>query len=116
MKAKDLLDENEQALILFTDGTEFDIEDDKTGLTGKWKVNPERVPDRIIIYFRDSSAKDGTVYSAINTGVAPSEIDGRHFIFLANIENVGSTDLDWVEFAEGGQNPVRYLTETRNME
>ena len=109
MKAKDLLREREEALVLFTTGVDLDISSDGTGLTGKWKVDPERVPDRIILYVRPEGSDSADILSAFNTGVAQSEIEGRIFIFLSNIANVGSTNANWIEFAEGGQNPVRYI-------
>ena len=110
MKAAQLLQEGENALVLFTGGTDLDIEPDGTGLTGRWKVDPDRVPDRIILYVRPEGSNTADIFTAINTGVAPSEIEGRSWIFLSNITNVGSTDVDWFEFAQGGQNPVRYIS------
>lgn len=110
MKAKDILREGEEALVLFTSGVDFDIDSDGTGLTGKWKVDLDRVPDRIIIYVRPEGSDSADIFTAVNTGVSQSEIEGRMFIFLSNITNIGSTTVNWIEFAEGGQNPVRYIS------
>ena len=109
MKAKDILREGEEALALFTSGVDLDIDPDGTGLTGKWVLDPDRVPDRIILYVRPEGSDSANIFSAVNAGVAQSEIEGRIYIFSSNITNVGSTSANWVEFAEGGQNPVRYI-------
>ena len=108
MKARDIIKPGENVMVIFTHGYLFQIHDDKTGLTGEWKINPNRHVDRVIIYHRDDEMKN-TVYVADRVGVEPAQREGRYNIQLAHVQYVGTTSLNWREFAETTQNSIRYL-------
>lgn len=107
MKARDFIKQGESILIIFTDGTLFELGNDNTGLTGDWKIDPNRSVDRVIIYQREHSSNK--LYIANNAGVELVE-ENRYKIKLAHVQYIGETDLNWNEFAEGGANPIRYLS------
>jgi hypothetical protein len=109
MKAKNLVHKNESAIVLFTRGPEFRIEDDKTGSTGEWKMSRERQFIKVIIYLRGADIRSNDLYIADPTGITDGRHKGRYVIKLKNIRHVGTTDKNWYEFAEGGQSPVRYI-------
>lgn len=108
MKARDFIKPGESLLVIFTDGTLFELSKDHTGLTGNWKIDPNGSPDRVIIYLREHSTNTNILYIANNAGVEFGE-ENRYKIKLAHVQYIGKTDLNWNEFAEGGPNPVRYL-------
>lgn len=110
MKARDLIAENESAIVIFTDGRNFHIERDGSGSTGNWKLDPSREYDTVIIYERDWDGESNQLYLAVPIDVLESSHEGRYVIQLKNIRSVGTTETNWLEFAEGGQNPIRYMT------
>jgi hypothetical protein len=109
MKARDLVNAGEKTVAIFTHGTWFEHSPDGTGSTGKWVIDPNHPLDRAIIYHRDDKAQTNTVYTADIVGVVSADAEKRYTIQLAHICHCGETPLNWPEFAEGGQNPIRYL-------
>lgn len=110
MQAKDLIDENETAVVFFTRGERFHIGEGGRGSTGNWKMAPGRAFDKVIVYRRDPATQTNEVYVAIPVGVRPNGEADRYIIDLADIRYVGTTEANWTTFAEAGPNPVRYLT------
>ncbi|AFY46050.1 hypothetical protein Nos7524_0126 [Nostoc sp. PCC 7524] len=106
MKARDFIKPGESIIVIFTDGTLFELGNDNTGLTGDWKIDPNRSVDRVIIYQREHPIN--RLYIANHAGVEFVE-ENRYKIQLAHVQYIGETDLNWNEFAEGGANPIRYL-------
>ena len=111
MRARDFINQSESILVIFTDGTLFELGQDHTGLTGDWKINPNRSSNRVIIYLREHPTN--RLYIANNAGVEFVE-EKRYKIKLAHVQYIGNTDLNWNEFAEGGTNPIRYLSGNDN--
>ncbi len=109
MKAKDLLTQNEKAIVLFTRGVHLVIEENGRGKTGNWKLDPKRDLDKVILYVRPEDSEIADVMIADHGGVELSNENRRYVINLENLINVGSTNLNWKEFSGGGQNPIRYL-------
>lgn len=112
MKARDLVDQNESAIVIFTDGTHLHLNADGTGTTGYWVINPGRTVDKVIIYHRRQSSDANDVYIGNYSDVAASPEDGRYNINLIGLRFVGSTTANWHEFAESGTNPIRYFEKT----
>ena len=110
MKARDFIKPGESVIVIFTHGMHFDFYDDKTGSTGQWKIDPNRRVDRVIIYDRNDEMNTNTLYIANYAGVEPADREGRYNIQLTHVQYIGTTSANWVEFAEGGQNPIRYLS------
>ncbi len=109
MKARDFIQPGEAIMVVFTHGIHFEIYDDSTGSTGEWEIDPNRSVDRVLIYRRNDELKTNTLYIANHAGVKPANREGRHTIQLTHVQYVGATSKNWVEFAEGGAYPVRYL-------
>jgi hypothetical protein len=110
MKARDFIKPGESLVIIFTHGSNLVFHQNNTGLTGEWAIDPNRRVDRVIIYHRDPEKNLSTLHIANHAGVEPAEREGRFNIRLAHIQYIGTTSTNWVESAEGGQNPIRYLS------
>ena len=104
--AQQLLKKGQTALCLFTDGKHLEFNGDGSGSTGHWIINPKRKIDQVIIY--QQSDGQATVFIAEPDGYYPTK-EGRYTLNLLRIEEVGTTNRSWKEFAAIGQNPVRYL-------
>ena len=79
------------------------------GARGYWRINLERPFDQVIIYRRHQESGTNEVFTAVPAEMETSPVAGRWVIRLAKIEMVGTTELNWPEFAETGSNPIRYL-------
>lgn len=107
MKARDFIKPGETVIVLFTNGTLFELGHDNTGLTGNWKIHPNLAVDRVLIYLRRHSKN--SLYISNNAGVEYGA-KNRYKIKLAHVQYIGETCLNWNQFAEGGSNPIRYLS------
>ncbi len=108
MRARDFIKPGESMIVIYTDGNHLEFGEDNTGISGYWAIAPGRSVDRVLIYQRDKETNTNTLYIANHDGVKPVG-EGRSQIGLAHVQYVGKTELNWLDFAEGGQNPVRYL-------
>lgn len=111
MKANDLLRPGESALAVFTRDMHLTIHKDGTGTSGHWRVDPDRLPDKLTILNRpaESTLGDILVANIVGSSPSPEPHKGRTLIHFSNMSQAGSTELGWFEFAGGSQNPVRYL-------
>lgn len=109
MKARDFIKPGENILVIFTHGINFELHGDNTGSTGEWEIDPNRSVNRVIVYHRNDAMKTNTLYIANHAGVKPANRQGRHNIQLTHVQYIGVTSKNWLEFAEGGQHPIRYL-------
>lgn len=112
MKARDFIKPGETVIVVYTHGKHFELKDNNTGSTGQWTIDPNRIVDRVIIYHRDDETRTNTLYIANHAGAKlAEEREGRRYdIQLTHIQYVGITSINWTEFAESRQNPIRYLT------
>jgi hypothetical protein len=110
--ARELLRPGETGLFVFTDGRHFVINQDGSGSTGLWVIDPSRRVDRIVV-FRQVH-RDGLqiveLFSALPDGVSGPDQDRRYTLKLLELQMVGSTNQGWRDFADAGQNPVRYVS------
>ena len=110
--AQELLQPGETALCVLTDGRNFTINADGSGSTGRWKLTPTRQVDCVVVYRQEHC--DGRsfveLFRARHDGVVGPTEEGRFTVQLLGIEQAGSTESGWQEFAGPGQNPVRYVT------
>lgn len=112
-EASELLGLGETALVLFTRGQHFSLGEGGSGSTGKWVLDPDREVDRVVIYNRQSAETTGAdLWRGRASFVEPSDRPRRYVIMLTEVEKVGRTELNWREFAGGGTNPVRYVSNT----
>lgn len=110
MKARDFIKPGENVVVVFTHGEHFVLHDDNTGSTGEWKIDPNHKIDRVIIYHRDDEKNINNLYIANHAGAEPADREKRYNIRLAHVQYIGATSTNWIEFAEGGQNSIRYLS------
>lgn len=113
MKASDLLEPGETALVISTYGEHFEVDAEGNGTTGHWVISPRRKIDRVIIYKRDGDRRRQEVYTGTPVGLHKSHREGRYVIALAEVRNLGPTTTPWHEFADlkkNAQNPIRYVT------
>ena len=111
MKARDFIKPSENVVVVFTHGKSFVLHDDNTGSTGNWNIDPNRKVDRVIVYHRDNEKNINNLYIANHAGAYPANGEGgRYNIRLTHVQYIGATSTNWIDFAEGGQNPIRYLS------
>lgn len=109
MKARDFIKPGETAMVIFTRGGRFEVNADHTGSTGNWVIDPNRKIDRVIVYHRNETANTNMLYIGSLVQAEKTTENDRYNIRLAHIQYIGETTLHWKEFAEAGQNPIRYL-------
>lgn len=110
MRIKDVLEPREPALAIPTRGDSLILNRDGTGKTGWWKINPDRVPDRLVLYVRPEGSGAADILVGIVTGFSPSPNPKRVWVHFSNLKNMGSTRINWIEFADASQNPIRYVS------
>ena len=83
--ARHLLEHGVRALLLCTDGRNFEIRPDDTGFSGNWRLNPNREVDTVLIY-HDPGQGRIRVYEAAFAGLeGPNDDEGRYKVALQNI-------------------------------
>ncbi len=109
MKARDFIQDGESVVVIFTRGDRLEINEDHSGSTGNWSINPHRKVHRVVIYRRDELTEKNSIFLATFEGAILSEDEDRYNIQLSHIQYAGETNLHWGEFADTGSQPVRYL-------
>ncbi len=110
-RASNLLDPGKFAIVLFTEGQYLTINSDGSGESGKWKMDPDRHFDKVIIYgVTERTPREAAIYVADYVSTAPSPDRGRFVIRFRGGRQVGTTRRNWKEFAGGSTNPIRYLS------
>lgn len=109
MKARQFQRPGERMMVIFTRGGRFVVNDDHSGSTGNWVIDPNRNVDRVVIYHRRDQASPNELYIGTFKGVQPTDKPTRYSVQLDHIQYVGLTESNWLDFADGGQNPIRYL-------
>ncbi len=110
MKARNFIKPNESVIVFLTHSHHLFLQNNQTGLTGEWTINPNFFVDRVIIYYLNDETNTNTLYIANYAGVEAVDIEGQYNIKLTHVQYIGTTSANWIEFAEGGQNPIRYLS------
>jgi hypothetical protein len=110
-KASDVISKNESAVVLFTRGSHFNFDSIGNGESGKWVLNPDQLEtiDRVIIYLRDDEKEVNKIFLANYSGYRKSDDSRRIYVRFSKIHEVGIAGVNWVDFAESGQNPVSYV-------
>ena len=107
MKALDLLQPGETAIVLFTRGDNLRIQSDGTGESGNWKMNPDCDFNKVIIYLRKKDKNQ--IYIGTFSDIVDSREKGRYIVKFINVELRGETKDDWLEFGAQSQSPVQYI-------
>lgn len=110
-RAEEVLRRGETGLLLFTDGTDFEVEDGR-GWTGNWRLSKDRQFDRVVLYKRERADPSvNLVYSALPAGTESVAAEpGRRRLRLTDVRCVGYGRESWKVFASTGRGALRYLT------
>ena len=107
--ADQLLRPGEVGLFIYTEGGDLTINEDDSGSTGNWHVDPLRRVDYVIIYKRNPEDRSSNDLLLARCGDLEGPIDERYHINLRDIKLIGYTDINWAEFALTQSNPIRYI-------
>lgn len=105
--AKQLLDDEQSALLIFTRGNHFIIKPDGSGSTGNWRIKSTVYSEKVIVYCRQ--ANSNVVYTADFADLVNSSEPGRKIILLRNICAAGVTSSNWRQFGGRSQSPVQFI-------
>ena len=110
--AKDVIQENQMAVAVFTRGVHFHVDALGNGFTAKWVVDPEWLEevDKVIVYLRRDDEDVNRVFLGNYAGSRRSDEPNRSEIRFSGLKEVGTTEKNWPEFSGGGQNPVCYVS------
>ncbi len=112
MIAKNIIENDESAVIIFTDGRGWKTFDGGFATTGDWVIKGDFAVDKAIIYKRDKANNRNDVYLAKPLDVFPSKQSKRFVIRLSDVSFIGTTENNWCQFTEskkGANNPVKYI-------
>jgi len=109
--AGEVVEKNHSAVVIFTHGEHFICDPAGNGSTGNWVVDAENIEqvDKVLIYLRRDNETVNHVFMGNYAGLRPSGLPKRHIIRFTRLEEIGTTDSNWNEFASAGQNPVSYV-------
>ncbi len=107
VKAVDLVDPWDKTVAIFTHGRNMKINPDGTGYSGKWVISEERLEGtkKVILYLRNEGGEN-QLYVGNYIGNHQSDEPRRLVVNFSGLKPVGTTDLNWLRFAEKGQSPI----------
>lgn len=117
MIAKNMLENDESAVVIFTDGKGWKTFDGGFAMTGDWVIDKNLAVDKAIIYKRDKSKKRTDVFLGKPLDVFPSKLKRRYVIRLSDVSFIGTTANNWHEFTEskkGATNPIKYINKNNS--
>ncbi len=113
MIAKNMLADDESAIVLLTDGTNLKIFGGGFATTGDWVIDRNLAVDKAIIYKRDKVNNRIEVFLGKPLDVFPSmKTFGRYVVRLSDVNFVGITENNWCDFTQskkGATNPIKYI-------
>jgi hypothetical protein len=109
--ALEVIGKDQSAVVIFTHGEHFINDPAGNGSTGNWVIDPETVEDvdKVIIYLRQENESINRIFLGNYAGLRSSDIPKRYIIRFSRLQEVGTSDSNWTEFASAGQNPVSYV-------
>jgi len=112
MIAKNIIEDDESAIVIFTDGRGLKIFDGGFAITGDWLIDRNLAVDKAIIYKRDKEKNLTEIFLGKPMDVFPSKTNRRFVVRLSDVSFVGTTENNWHEFTEskkGATNPIKYI-------
>lgn len=115
MKAKEILKNNETAVMIFTDGRNLTINKDGSGKSGVWVINKSLSVEKVIVYFRNKLRNVNEIYIGNFVGLSPSEelgYENRHIVEFNKMNFAGMTKENWNGFTytkQGAVSPIKYI-------
>jgi hypothetical protein len=107
-QASDVLENNQEAVVLFTHGPHFHYDPAGNGETGKWVVDPENVEnvDKVIIYLRREDENVNRIFLGNYAGIRKSDRPSRYMIRFSKLEEVGTSGSSRTDFPKKSQNLI----------
>ena len=112
MIAKNIIEDDESAIVILTDGTGLKIFDGGFAVTGDWVIDKNLAVDKAIIYKRDREQNRTEIFLGKPMDVFPAKTNRRYVVRLSDVSFVGTTENNWHEFTEskkGATNPIKYI-------
>lgn len=112
MIAKNIIEDDESAVIILTDENGCKFFDGGFAVTGDCIISKNFAVDKAIIYKRDKLNNRNDIFLGTPLDVFPSKREHRFVIRLSDVCFVGTTENSWSEFTDskkGAINPVKYL-------
>ncbi len=113
IRATDVIQLGETAIVVFTHGDNFRL-DQKAGdgESGNWKISADSLEfvNRVIVYLRKHGDEKNRIFLGDYSGYRKSEELGRLIVRFKALIEIEGTDLNWIEFSEGSQNPVQIIS------
>jgi hypothetical protein len=111
MTARELLEANQSAIVFFTHGQDFHIDETGEGETGSWILNTELVKkvDKVIVYLRYETEKINHIYMGDFHSLRRGERSRRWIVRFSNMTELGTTPIHWLTFGNGSTAPVNYI-------
>ena len=112
MIAKNIIEDDESAIVIFTDGKGLKIFDGGFATTGDWVIDRNLMVDKAIIYKRDREKNLTEVFLGKPMDVFPAKTNRRFVVRLSDVSFVCTTENNWQEFTEskkGATNPIKYI-------
>ncbi|GAP21298.1 hypothetical protein [Leptolinea tardivitalis] len=109
--ARELLEPNQSAIVFFTHGQDFHVDNTGEGETGNWILNPElvRKVDKVIVYYRDETLRINRIYMGNFHSLRKGERSRRWIVRFTGMTDLGTTGVHWLEFGNGSKAPVNYV-------
>jgi hypothetical protein len=109
--ARGLLETNQSAIVFFTHGQDFHIDETGEGETGSWILNSELVKkvDKVIVYLRYETEKVNHIYLGDFHSLRRGERSRRWIVRFSNMVELGTTPVHWLDFGTGTTAPVNYI-------
>ena len=110
-KANEILSRNELAILVFTRDDKFHYNSLGSGTTGNWKIDREKLDEveKVIIYLRRPDETINRIFLGNYAGWRNSEEQERYIIRFTNLKEVGTTESNWLAFADFGQTPIGFV-------
>ncbi|MEI8132564.1 MAG: hypothetical protein WCG34_09025 [Leptolinea sp.] len=109
--ARELLSPHQSAIVFFTHGQGFNMDNSGEGETGSWLLSPELVNkvDKVIVYLRDDIEKINHIYMGDFHSLRKGDRSRRWIVRFNNITELGTTYIHWLQFGNGSTAPVNYV-------
>jgi hypothetical protein len=112
MIAKNIIEDDESAIVILTDGKGLKIFDGGFATTGDWVIDRNLAVDKAIIYKRNREENLIEIFLGKPLDVFPAKTFRRYVVRLSDVSFVGTTENNWHEFTEskkGATNPIKYI-------
>ena len=109
--ARELLEPNQSAIVFFTHGQGFHIDENGEGETGSWLLNTDVVKkvDKVIVYYRNEDEKINRIFMGNFHSLRQGDRSRRWIVRFDKITELGTTPVHWLNFGNGSTSPVNYV-------